>query len=132
MADEKSVRNAPDLLSRAIAQFLQLIRGEFKLAQAELSEILSRASAGLIMLSLAIILLLVALNTLATALVGLVAAAGLSLGMAGIAVSAGLIVIAIALGFLGKSRISPNALKPNRTLDNLKDDLDVMKGEWHD
>ncbi len=129
MMHDKSVKNAPDLMSRAISQFLQLIRGEFKLAQAEVSENLSRATVGLAMVGVAIIVLLVALNTLAAALVGMVAAAGLGLGMAGLAVGAGLIVIAVAFGFLGKSRLSSDALKPDRTLHNLKNDLDVIKGE---
>ena len=42
-------------------------------------------------------------------------------------VGGGLLVVALVLVLLGKSRLQTQALKPKRTLDSIKRDLDQLK-----
>ena len=77
------------------------------------------------------ILMLVALNVLAAALVNWVAASGLDAGWAALIVGGGIIVLALIFLLVGRSRIKPKGLMPERTARNVRSDVDVVRGKTH-
>lgn len=122
-----AIQDAPSLLVDTLRQFSTLVQGEFKLAKAEMSRIVTRAGVGLAMIAVAFLLALVALNVLASAAVAYIAANGLSVGSAALIVGGILIIFAIALAFAGKSRLSADALTPNETAENIRKDIRTIK-----
>ena len=125
------LQDAPTLLVDTFRQFTTLMQGELKLARAELSNIVTRAGMGIAFIAIAMLMALVALNVLASAVVAYLAANGLSIGTAALAVGGLLIVIALILAFMGKSRLSAEALTPDRTVENIRDDIAAMKEASH-
>ena len=115
----------------AFRQFTRLMQDEIALAKAELSRSAARAGVGLALIAGSAILALVALNVLAGALVAFVASAGLTAGMAALIVGGGLLLLAIMLVVMGKSRLSADALTPDRTARNIKRDIDTLKEASH-
>ncbi len=132
MHNEHDLRQAPNMLATALRHLSRLIQGELKLAKAELSLNLSRAAYGLVFFFLAALLVLVAIHLLATALVAAIVAEGMSVGSASLMVSAGLILFAGCLALWGKSRLSLATVSPDKTLKNLKSDVDAIKESAHD
>ncbi|MEO1153983.1 MAG: phage holin family protein [Pseudomonadota bacterium] len=127
MARHAEFKETPTLIVTAFRQFSQLMQDEVALAKAEVSQNLSRAGTGLALMGVAALLALTALNVLATALVGYLAATEMSVGTAAIVVGAGLLIAALVLALMGKGRLSADAMTPDRTVQNLKDDVDTMK-----
>ncbi|NOE20797.1 phage holin family protein [Ruegeria atlantica] len=132
MHKEHDLRQAPNMLATALRHLSRLIQGELKLAKAELSLNLSRAAYGLVFFLLAALLVLVAIHLLATALVATMVAEGMSVGFASLMVSAGLILVAGCFAVWAKSRLSLAAISPDKTLQNLKSDVDAMKESAND
>ncbi|MEL6585118.1 MAG: phage holin family protein [Pseudomonadota bacterium] len=128
---DSDLRDAPSHLVSTLRHLSSLMQGELALAKAEMARNLSRAGTGLIFFGIAALLTLVALNVLATALVGYIAETGLSLGVAATLVGGGLLVIAIAFALGGKARLSADALHPTRTAENLARDMDAIKEATH-
>lgn len=118
---------APSLLVKALRQFTTLMQDEIALARAELSRSLSKAGVGLALIGAAAILALVSLNVLASALVAYLAASGIGLGTAALIVGGALLLAALILAFVGKSRLGADALVPSRTAKNLQTDFDTLK-----
>lgn len=129
--DNPDIRNAPQLFTTTLRQFFTLVQDELKLARTEMSRNLSRAGTGLAFFGIAALLALVALNVLATALVGYIAETGLSIGMAALIVGIALLVLACILALVGKQRLSANALAPTRTSRNLRRDIEQIKETTH-
>ncbi|MEL6519107.1 MAG: phage holin family protein [Pseudomonadota bacterium] len=127
MARHAEFKETPTLIVTAFRQFSQLMQDEVALAKAEVSQNLSRAGTGLALMGVAALLALTALNVLATAMVGYLAATEMSAGTAAIVVGAGLLIAALVLALMGKGRLSADAMTPDRTVQNLKDDVDTMK-----
>ncbi|MEL6801623.1 MAG: phage holin family protein [Pseudomonadota bacterium] len=127
MARHAEFKETPTLIVTAFRQFSQLMQDEVALAKAEVSQNLSRAGTGLALMGVAALLALTALNVLATAMVGYLAATEMSVGTAAIVVGAGLLIAALVLALMGKGRLSADAMTPDRTVQNLKDDVDTMK-----
>jgi len=125
--DDPDPRQTPQLLSRVLQQFTTLLRGEMQLAQLELSQNLSRAGIGLAMIFGAAILALVAMNTLAAALVGALAGLGLAPGAAALLVGIGLLLLAAGLAMMGLGRANPRHIPPARSMRNLARDVDRIK-----
>lgn len=121
-------RNAPTLLVDAFRNFSNLMQTELHLAKAEIANNISRAGAGIAMMVVAAILALTGLNVLAGALVAYIATAGLSPGTAALIVGGGVLVLAVILVLVGKSRLSASALEPSHTLHNLQRDAAAVKG----
>src|SRR6056297_2009540 len=122
MNHDKDIREAPGLLVEALRHFSKLMQDEIKLARAEISRNISRAGMGLAFIGIAAILALVGLNVLASALVAWIADSGLSVGLAALIVGGILLLVAIILALVGKSRLSADALTPSRSTANLKKD----------
>lgn len=108
-------RRAVSAVSEVIAHMTTIVRKEIELAKAELSEKASQAGRGIALLVIAAIILLVALNVLAAALVAALAATGLGAGWAAVAVGGALVLIAVIFALKGKSDLEPKNLAPKRT-----------------
>lgn len=126
MAKQK-LEDAPSMLVDTLRQFTSLIQGEIKLARAEVSGIATRATVGIAFLAVAFLLALVALNVLASAAVAYVAANGLSVGSAALLVGGILLLVAVGFVLAGKSRLSADALTPQRTAANVRRDITTLK-----
>ena len=121
-------RQAPTLLVDSLKNFTTLMQAEVQLAKAEVSDNLSRAATGIVMMAVAGILALTGLNVLAGALVAYIASAGLSAGTAALLVGGAVLALAALLVVIGKSRLTASALEPTRTLNNLQRDATTVKG----
>ncbi|SDY35321.1 phage holin family protein [Citreimonas salinaria] len=131
MSGPADFRETPSLLVKVLRQFSTLMQDELALARAEMSRNASRAMAGAAMIGVAAIIALVALNVLAAALVAWIAAEGLSFGVASLIVGGTLLVIAIVVGLIGKSRLSAKALSPTRTTRNVERDVETVREATH-
>lgn len=128
MSRPADLRETPSLLVAALRNFTQLMQDEVALAKAELRRNASRAGVGLALIGVAAILALTALDVVAAAFVAwLSAEGGLSVGTSAIVVGGALLAIAVVLALVGKSRLSADALTPDRTARNLRADIDRMK-----
>ena len=125
------LRDTPSLLVKVMRQFSTLMQDELALARAEMSRNASRAAAGAAMIGVAGIIALVALNVLAAALVAWIAENGISAGLASLIVGGGLLLLAIVIGLVGKSRVSAKALSPTRTTRNVERDDEAVKEATH-
>ena len=95
---------------------VELVRKEVQLAKMETGEKIDQLSKGVVFIIVGALLLVVALGFLAEALVeGLAAIVG-SEGLAALIVGALVAAIGIALVLKGKSNLSPDNLKPSRTM----------------
>ena len=95
---------------------VELVRKEVQLAKLETTEKVSQLANGLVFVIVGALLLVVALGFLAEALVeGLAAIVG-SEGLAALIVGAIVAIVGIVLVLKGKSNLSPENLKPSRTL----------------
>ncbi|MFP7571161.1 phage holin family protein [Marivita sp. S2033] len=116
-----------ELISASIADARALIRAEFALAKTEISDNVSRAGTGLVLFGIAALTAFVALNAFAVAAVFGVAALGVPFGWSALIVAIGFLVLAAIFALVGKSRLSVDALKPNRTIGQIKSDVHAMK-----
>lgn len=121
------LQHVPGLLVDSFRQFTRLMQDEVALAKAELKRNASRAGAGIAMIGVAALLALTALNVLAGAIVGYLAAAGLTPGTAALIVGGVLLIVALILVLVGKSRLSADALAPTRTAHNIRSDIETLK-----
>jgi FtsH-binding integral membrane protein len=131
MPRSADITATPSLLVTAFRQFTQLMQDEVALAKAEMSRNISRAGGGLALIGVAAILALTALNVLAAALVAWLATTDLSAGTAAIIVGGALLAVAVVLALVGRSRISADALTPDRTTRNLRADIETMRERTH-
>ncbi len=121
-------RQAPTLLVDVLRNFTSLMQTEMRLAKAEISDNISRAAVGVGLIIGAVILALTGLNVLAGALVSYLATTGLSAGTSALLVGGGVLLIAVVLVLVGKSRLSAKAMEPSHTLNNLQRDAAAVKG----
>jgi hypothetical protein len=131
MERRQDLKFAPGLLITAFQQFTRLMQNEVALAKAEMSRNIARAGGGLAMIGIAALLALTALNVLAGALVAYLATTGLTAGTAAVLVGAVLLVIALVLVLIGKSRLSADAISPTKTTESIKSDLEIVRKHSH-
>jgi hypothetical protein len=128
MSRQADLRETPSLLVAAFRQFTQLLQDEVALAKAELRRNVSRAGTGLALIGVAAILALTAFDVVAAASVAWLAAeGGLSVGTSAIVVGGSLLAVAVVLALVGRSRLSANALAPDRTTRSVKADIDSLR-----
>ncbi len=121
------IQDAPSLIVETFRQFTSLIQGELRLAQAEMSGIITRAGIGIMFVAIALLMALVSLNVLASAAVAYIAGSGISVGLAALMVGGALLFTAIGFALAGKSRLSAEALTPDKTAESIRDDIAAMK-----
>jgi hypothetical protein len=120
-------RGISDLVADAVNQFSKLIRNEMAIARAELSEKATEAGigaglvlGGALLLIPAIVLLLIAL---AAWLIELGLSASVSHLIAGVI---GLLISGV-LAWMGKTKLSPDRLRPKHTIREVERDLAAVK-----
>ena len=129
VGDERSIAQ---LLGDAISELTKLVQNEIELARAEIVQKVSLGTAaakfiviGAVFLTPGIVLVLLAVASELTAL-------GLSQPLAYLCAGLGALIIAAALMWAGMSRLSPSALKPSATLDQIRQDkamaTELMRG----
>lgn len=128
---DDDIRQVPSQFTAAFRHFTNLVQGEIKLAKAEMSENVARAGAGIVFFGIAAVLALVALNILAMAAVAAMAASGMSYSVAALIVGIALLVVAVILALVGKSRLSAETLKPKRTIAAVERDIEEIKEAAH-
>jgi hypothetical protein len=118
---------AAGLVSGALANLGSLIRNEFDLARAEVSENLGKAGAAVGLILAAAVIVLVALNVLAAALVAALTNAGIGAGWSALIVGVAFAVIAYVMARKGLNDLSLSSLAPSRTARNVQRDAAAIK-----
>ena len=121
----------PNHLGDTLRAFTGLVHTEVALAKAEVSDNISRAAVGIVVLVVAALLALTAFLLLAAAAVAFLTKVGFSPAMASLIVGGILIVSAVILALIGKSRLTGTALTPTKTVANIKRDIETLKGGLH-
>jgi uncharacterized membrane protein YqjE len=119
--------STPQLVGDALEHVTGMVRKEFDLFRAELQENMNKAFAAIAMIVIGIVVILVALNVLAAALVSWITASGLDAGWAALIVGGGLAVIGIGLAMKGKSDLQLANLAPTRSASNVRRDANTVK-----
>lgn len=122
-----SVKAAPSLLNEALTHVSNLVRKEVDLARTEVSENLTRAGVAVGLLVGAIVLALVALNTLAAALVAAITELGIPAGWSALIVGGILALIALAMVSKGTNDLKLSSIAPSRAAKNVRRDAETVK-----
>ena len=122
-----SSKSVSTLLSEVMSHVSGLVRGEINLVRAEVSESMTKAMVGIGMIVAAVVLVLVALNVLAAALVDGIAALGLDAGWAALIVGVVFAVIAAIMLMKGKNDLKSVKLAPSRATRNVQKDAYAVK-----
>jgi hypothetical protein len=122
--DERSLK---DLLADLTESITTLFRKEIQLARAETSEKLSQAGIAMGAIAGGAILALAALIVLLQALVIALTEAGLPPGWSALIVGLIVALVAYLMIHKGTKDLKANNLAPNRTMDSLKRDAQVVK-----
>lgn len=125
------IQRAPAMIGQVIEELRALFSAEYRLARQELSTNLSSAVRGIAMVVAAVLFALVALHALALAAVVGLGELGLHMGWAALIVFAAFLAIAGILVMVGKSRLSPSALKPEKTIQQIKTDIETLEEVRH-
>ena len=122
-----SPKDAPltTLLRELVIEIAELIGQEFRLARAETSEKLGRAQHAMIALAAGLLLAFCALLILLQALVVALAEV-MSPWAASLSVGAAVAAAAFVLLRHGQKAVSPTNLVPERTLDSLRQDREMV------
>lgn len=120
-------RSVPELFTDALNQFSKLVRNELQLARKELSFKAGEAMTAVGVLFCAGLFLIPALVELLAALAAWMEELGTGRPVAHlIAGAVGLVIVAI-LGGIGMNRLKANALVPERTLNQIQQDVAAAK-----
>ena len=123
----RNIRDTGGLLSEALQQVIALVRGEFNLFRAEMDRNAKQAGAAVGMIVAGIVILLVALNVLAGALVAGIAELGIDSGWAALIVGVIFAVIAAILAKKGVNDLKLTSLAPTQTTKNVERDAEAVK-----
>lgn len=110
-----------------VLSFRRLVQGEIDLALAEIRQNARMMVIGAIMVAVALLLVIVALNLLAETLVLAVVLAGVPIFWAPVVVAVILLVLAAILALWGFSRFRPSRLVPVRAAARLRRDAETLK-----
>ncbi len=116
-----------DILGDILRQVTELMRMEFDLARSEVAQNLSRARMAVVLLVLAVVLALTALDVLAAAAVAAIAAAGIDAGWAALIVGGAGALIAIILAAKGMNDLKLSSIAPDRSQRELRKDAALFR-----
>lgn len=126
--DYVDTRSGPvGLLTNALTHVASLVRKEVDLARAEMSENIGRAAVAVGLLVGAVVVVLVALNVLAGALVAGITRLGLAPGWSALLVGVVFACIAGAMAAKGVKDLKLVSLAPTRTAKNVKRDAQAVR-----
>lgn len=120
-------RSIGGLLAELPRHLSSLIRKEFDLLKAEMSEKMSQAGSAVVIVIVGAVLALVALNVLAAAAIAALVAWGLEFGWAALILGVVLLVVALILARSGMAGLKAKNLMPRRTVASVEKDANVMK-----
>ncbi len=123
----RNIRDTGSLLGDALQQIVALLRGEFDLFRAEMDQNVKQAFTAIGMIVAGIVVMLVALNVLASALVAAITELGLEPGWSALIVGVAFAVIAAVLTMKGTNDLKMTSLAPTRTTKNLERDSETVK-----
>lgn len=132
MREEYSNKSAGGLVQDAMGNVSALVRNEVDLARAEINENLSKAGVAIGMIAGGAIVVLVALNVLAAALVAALTEAGLDAGWSALIVGVFLGGTAYLLIQKGLGDLKLSSLAPTRTTRNVRRDAEAVKEAYDD
>lgn len=127
MKEAPESKSTGALLGEVVRHLTRLLRGEIALARAEIDEKLRAAAMGVVLVVVAAVIALSALNVLSAALVAALVEQGLPPGWAALAVAALLALIALIFALRGLSALKPSNLAPRRTASNVRRDAETLK-----
>lgn len=122
-----TTRTPTNILSDVMNNASRLVRREVDLARAEVDENLRQAAVAIGLIVAAIVILLVALNVLAGALVAAITELGVTAGWSALIVGGVFAVIAILMLLKGKNDLSATSLAPTKSARNLRRDAMAVK-----
>lgn len=123
----RSNRSFPDLIADLFGQLTHLFRKEIELARTEVSENVSSAISGLVMIIAGAVLLIPALVILLQGGVSALIERGFEAHWAALIVGGATLLIGIILAMIGVSRLKAENLVPKRTIEQLQRDAAVAK-----
>jgi len=115
------------VLTQVVSEVAYLLQTEIRLARAEFSEKLSRAANGGAMLGIAAILSLCGLFVLLLGAVRWLEIAGVPDQWGMLIVGGAALLIAIVLALVGARNLKGSALKPERTIEQVRADFSIAK-----
>ena len=127
MNENQDSRSVPTLLSDLAQQATTLVQTEARLLRAEMSEKFSKVGSGAVEILGGAICLLAALMVLLQALVIALANAGLGAGWSSLLVGVVVALVGYMLLRAGAKTIQPSELTPERTQEQFKQDIQVVK-----
>ena len=122
-----SERSIPTILTDVLTDFATLLRKESQLARTELSEKLSQLALGLGLVIGGAVLIMPGLVVLLQAGVTALENAGLAPHWSALAVGGGTLIVGLILIGVGATRFKARNLMPARTVQQIKEDADVVK-----
>jgi uncharacterized membrane protein YqjE len=129
MATRDTTHPITALLARVGSEIAYLLQTEIRLAKTELSEKLGRIAGAGIKIGAGGVLVLAGLIVLLLAIVQWLAVAGLPYEWGLLIVGGAVLVAGVVLLMSGSRDMKGSALVPQRTLDQLKADLSIMKDQ---
>lgn len=120
-------RSAPALIGDLVGNMTELVRKEVQLLRAEMNEKLTDVIAGAGMILAAMVLVIVALNVLAAALVAALTNFGFNAGWAALIVGVIFAGVAWMLATKGISNLKASNLTPERTAHAVSKDAAMAK-----
>lgn len=121
------IRESRTLVGDALTHLTNLVRGEIDLLRAEADQNLHKAGAAVGMIVAGVVILLVALNVLAAALVAAISELGIDEGWAALIVGVLFAVIAAILAKKGINDLKLTSLAPTRTAKNVQRDGEAVR-----
>lgn len=123
-------RNALDTAFDLVQEFASLWRKEIRLARTEIAQKVNVVTAGVGLICSGLALALAGLVVLLQAAVAaLIAYAGLRPAVSAAIVGGAVVLLSIALFAIGKSRMNPKNLSPDKTIEQPKRDFAVVKSQ---
>ena len=116
-----------ELVGDAVNQFTKLIRNEMAIARAELSEKATEAAMGAGLILGGALLLIPAMVLLLMALAARLTEVGLSAAVSNLIAGVIGLLISAVLAWIGKTKLSPEHLKPKHTIREVERDLAAVK-----
>jgi uncharacterized membrane protein YqjE len=129
MATRDTTRPITSLLTRVGSEIAYLLQTEIRLAKTELGEKLGRVAGAGIKIGAGAVLALAGLIVLLLAIVQWLAVAGLPYEWGLLIVGGIVLIVGAALLMSGSRNMKGSALVPQRTIDQLKADLSIMKDQ---
>ena len=120
-------RSIPVIITDLLTHLATLVRKEGELARAEVTEKITQASRGFILVAVGAVLLMPALVILLQAATAALAENGYTSASAALIVGGATLIIGLILLAVGASRLKAENLLPNKTIHQLQHDAAVAK-----